>query len=115
MDQYDLYQEIQDKRRDLNTCIRKLRETGTALAEAERAYKVRLRAEALAMRDEGLPVTLISLTVHGVDEVAELRFERDKARVLYDANQDAVNAIKLELRLIEAQMQREFSTPQAGF
>lgn len=112
---YDLYTELQDKRRDLNTCIRKLRETGSALAEAERAYKVMLRAESLVLRDEGMPVTLIQLTVYGIESVAKLREERDKAEVIYKANQDAVNAIKLELRLIEAQIQREYSTPQAGY
>lgn len=112
---YDLYTELQDKRRDLNTCIRKLRETGSALAEAERAYKVMLRAESLALRDEGTPVTLIQLVIYGVEKVAELREQRDKAQVLYDANKDAINAIKLELRLIESQIEREYSTPQAGY
>lgn len=112
--EYDLYMELQDKRRDLDTCIRKLRETGSALAEAERAYKVMLRAESLMLRDEGMPVTLIQLTVYGVESVAKLREERDKAEVIYKANQDAVNAIKLELRLIEAQLQREWATPQAA-
>lgn len=113
--EYDLYTELQQKRHDLNTCIRKLRETGSALAEAERAYKVMLRAESLALRDDGMPVTLIKLTVYGVEKVAELREERDKAQVIYDANKDAVNAIKLELRLIESQLQREYATPQAGY
>lgn len=51
MDNYDLYTELQKKRRDLNTCIRRLRETGSALAEAERSYKVMLRAESLVLRD----------------------------------------------------------------
>lgn len=113
--EYDLYTELQQKRHDLSVCIRKLRETGSALAEAERAYKVMLRAESLTLRDEGMPVTLIQLTVYGVESVAKLREERDKAEVIYKANQDAVNAIKLELRLIEAQLQREWATPQAGY
>lgn len=113
--EYDLYSELQQKRHDLSVCIRKLCETGSALAEAERAYKVMLRAESLTLRDEGMPVTLIQLTVYGVESVAKLREERDKAEVIYKANQDAVNAIKLELRLIEAQLQREWATPQAGY
>lgn len=113
--QADLYTEIQQKRNDLNKCIRLLRETGTALAEAEREYRVMLRAETLALRDEGLPATLIRDVVRGVDDVANLRFERDKALVIYEANKDAVNAVKLELRLLDAQLQREYGTPQAGY
>lgn len=112
---YDLYTERQDKQRDLNKCVRELRKTGSALARAEREYKVRLRAESLALRDQGMPVSLINLVVYGVEEVAELREKRDIAQVVYNANMDAVNAIKLELRLIESQLQREWSTPQAGY
>jgi len=112
---YDLYTELQNKRNDLNKCVRELRKTGSALARAEREYKVRLRAESLALRDQGMPVSLINLVVYGVEEVAELREKRDVAQVIYNANMDAVNAIKLELRLIESQLQREWSTPQAGY
>lgn len=115
MEQYDLYMELQDKRRDLNTCIRELRKTGTALAEAERRYKVKLREYALRLKDEGMAIGLINLTIHGVDEVADLRFERDRAEVVYNANKDAVNAIKLEMRIIENQIAREYATPQAGY
>lgn len=112
---YNLYTELQAKQHDLDVSIRMLRETGTALADAERDYKIRLRAEALALRDSGMPVTLIQLTVYGIEEVAALRHERDKAEVIYRANQDAINAIKLEMRLIESQIEREWSTPPSDY
>lgn len=112
---YSLYSELQTKQHDLDVSVRMLRETGTALADAERDYKVRLRAESLALRDSGMPVTLIQLTVYGIEEVADLRHRRDIAEVVYRANMDAINAIKLEMKLIENQIAREWSTPPASY
>lgn len=112
---YNLYNELQAKQHDLDVSVRMLRETGTALADAERDYKIRLRAESLALRDSGMPVTLIQLTVYGIEEVAELRHRRDKAEVVYRANMDAINAIKLEMKIIENQIAREWSTPPSSY
>ena len=114
MSDYDLWSEIQDKRRELDVCIRELRKSGTAFAEAERIYKIKLREECLRLRGQDMPVTLIDKVCYGIDEVAELRFKRDIARVVYDANKDAVNSIKLQLRILDSQLSREWSNPQAG-
>ena len=111
----DLLQELMDKIRDLDTCIKLLREHGSNLAQAEHDYKIRLRAECLALRDEGMPVTLIQLTAYGIPAVAKLRHERDVAQVVYDANKDAVNAIKLEIRVIQQQIALEMGAPSNGF
>lgn len=106
----DLYNELMSKTKDLNIAIKKLRETGTEFAEAERDYKITLRQEALKLRAEkGMPVTLIQQVVYGVPEVAEKRFNRDVKEAVYKANQEAINTIKLEIRVIENQLQREFS------
>ena len=88
----------------------RLRKTGTEYAEAERAYKVCLREHALRCRsEEDMPVTLIQQTVYGIKEVAEKRFIRDVAEAVYKANQEAINSIKLQIRIIENQLQREYS------
>lgn len=111
--QFDLYQEIQQKRHELDVCIKELRKNGTALAEAERAYKIKLREWCLRLRAQDMPIGLIDKTCYGIPEVADLRFARDVADVCYNANKDAINAIKLELRLIENQLQREWGTSMA--
>lgn len=110
----DLWQELERLRRDLSYCIKELRKNGTALAEAERAYKARLRAECLALRDEGCPVTLMQLTVYGVDEVAELRYQRDVAKVVYEANKDAIYSIRLEIKVVQSQLAMEMGSPSVG-
>lgn len=106
----DLFNEMQKLLSDLNISIRKLRETGTDYAEAERDYKITLRQEALKLRAEkGMPVTLIQQVVYGVPEVADKRFKRDVKEAVYQANQEAINSIKLQIRVIEGQLNREWN------
>lgn len=109
MGEYDLWQEIQQKTHELEACVRELRRSGTAYAQAERDYKVKLREWCLRLRADGMPIGLIDKTCYGVPEVAELRFKRDVAETVYKANQEAINSVKLQLRLIDAQLSREWS------
>ncbi len=105
----DLYNELNQKIRELNISIQSLRKTGTEFAEAERDYKITLREEALKLRAEkGMPVTLIQQVVYGVPEVARKRYMRDMKEAVYQANQEAINSIKLQIRVIENQLQREW-------
>lgn len=104
----DLYEELQTKRDQLDASIKQLRKNGTEYAKNERDYKVLLRTECLRLREEGMAIGLIELTVYGIPSVAEARFKRDIAKVVYDANQDAIQSIKLQMRLIESQIQREW-------
>lgn len=114
MADYDLWSEIQSKTKQLDYSVRELRKSGTAYAEAEKAYKIKLREWCLRLRSQDMPIGLIDKTCYGIPEVAELRFKRDCARVVYDANRDAINAIKLELRIINEQLSREISSPTLG-
>lgn len=107
---YDLFNELQQKIKELNISIKKLRETGTEYAEAEKDYKITLRQEALKLRAEkGMPVTLIQQVVYGIPEVAEKRFQRDVKEAIYQANQEAINSTKLQIRVIESQLSREWN------
>lgn len=112
---YDLVSEMETKIKELNISIKKLRETGTEYAEAERDYKITLRQEALKLRAEkGMPVTLIQQVVYGVPEVADKRFKRDVKEAIYQANQEAINSIKLQIRVLEGQIQREWGISGKG-
>ena len=104
----ELYNELQQKTRELETSIKLLRKNGTAYAEAEKNYKLLLRMECLKLRDDGMAVGMIDKTCYGIPSVAEARFKRDVAEATYKANQEAINSIKLQLRLIENQIQREW-------
>ena len=104
----DLYQELQINTRQLDMSIRQLRKNGTEYAQAEKDYKILLRSECLKLRDAGMAIGLIDKTCYGIPSVAEARFKRDVAETVYKANLEAINSIKLQLRLIEAQISREW-------
>lgn len=104
----DLYEEIQRLMYELTASIKRLRTNGAKLAEAERDYKITLRQEALRLRAGDMPVTLINNIIYGIDEVAEKRFKRDVEQANYDANKEHINITKLKLRILEAQLAREW-------
>lgn len=105
---FDLYSELQAKTRQLDASIKQLRVNGTAYAQAEKEYKIRLRKECLELRNHGEAIGMIDKIAYGIPEVAELRFNRDVAEAVYKANQEAINSTKLQMRLIESQLQREW-------
>ena len=105
----DLLNELNYKIKELDISIKSLRKTGSEFAEAERDYKITLREEALKLRAEkGMPVTLIQQVVYGVPQVAQKRYNRDCKEALYHANREAINSIKLQIRIIESQLSREW-------
>lgn len=106
----DLMNELNNKIQQLEVSIKKLRETGTEYAQAEKDYKVLLRQECLKLRDDGMAIGMIDKTCYGIPSVAEARFKRDVAEAVYKANLEAINSIKLQLRLLENQINREWNT-----
>lgn len=106
----DLYNDLQAKLDQLSASLKKLRQTGSEYAKTERDYKILLRQEVLKLRNEGEAIGVIQLTCYGIPSVAEARFKRDVAEAIYKANQEAINTLKLEIRLIESQLQREYTT-----
>ena len=100
--------ELQQKIKELEISIKQLRTSGTNYAQAERDYKVLLRQEVLKLRDEGQAIGVITLTCYGIPSVAEARFKRDIAETIYKANLEAISTIKLQIRVLENQINREF-------
>lgn len=106
----DLFNQIQELTEKLNVAIKSLAKKGQELAEAERDYKITLRQEALKLRQEkNMAVTLINQIIYGIPEVADKRFKRDIAEAMYQTNLEYINTTKLQLRILENQLQREWS------
>lgn len=105
----DLFNDLQGLTNRLNQSIKLLAKYGRELAETERDYKITLRQEALKLRTEkDMPVTLIQQVVYGIPEVAKKRYERDVAEAMYQTAQENINSIKLQIRVIEGQLNREW-------
>ena len=111
----NLVNELFSKQTELTASITTLKEYGLKLAEAERDYKICLRQEALKLRSEkGMAITLIQQVVYGVPEVADKRFKRDVAETMYNTAQEKINTLKLQIRILESQLQREWNNTGKG-
>lgn len=103
-----MWQEIENKSKLLDEAISRLAENGIDLAQKEKEYKIALNKKALELRAEDMPVTLINQVIYGYDDIALLRLSRDTAQVKYNTNLEYINTIKLQIRILENQMQREW-------
>ena len=106
----DLYNELQVKLKNLDNSVRQLRFSGREYAEAERDYKIKLRQEVLKLREQGTAIGIIDKICYGIQTVADARFQRDCAESVYKANLEAINSVKLQIRILEAQIDREWGS-----
>lgn len=97
-----------EKMATLDASIKALKKTSNDKVNAEKEYKILLRNEVLKLRAEGMPVGVIELTCYGLENVAEARLKRDIADEVLKANYEAIQVLKLELRLIENDIIREY-------
>lgn len=104
----DLWTELSEKRKMLDKAIETLATNGYDLAAKERDYKIEINKKALELRAEDTPVTLINTIIYGYEDVAKLRFERDLAQVKYNSNLEYINTIKLQIRILENQLNKEW-------
>lgn len=104
----ELIDELGTRMAHLDQALRTLKANGIAYAEAEKNYKEMVSKESMRLRDEGMAVGMIDKVIYGLPSVSILRFKRDCAKVVYEANQEAINVTKLEIKIIESQLQREW-------
>lgn len=104
----DLLMELNQARKDLDKSMKLLRKHGAEYAQAEHEYQVIKSQTVLVMKSNGCSVTEINLSIKGQPQVAEAMLKRDVAKVTYEANQEHINVKKLDLRIIENQIEREW-------
>lgn len=92
----------------LDQALRQLGSRGRTYAKAEQSYRVALAKKILEERDKGTPVTIISDVCRGSAEIAALKMERDISQTVYDAAKEACNVYKIQIRVLENQIEREW-------
>lgn len=105
----DLITQVNNLNSELTQSIKLLRKNGDAYARAEADYQLCKAKKVLEMKNAGASITEISLSIKGQEEVAEKMFKRDVAKVMYETNQEHINTVKLQLRLLDNQIAREWS------
>lgn len=105
----DLYNELQEKCRLLDNSIKMLRKTGSDYAKAYTDYRVALAKELVKLKDEGYAITLAGDIARGKTEIAHLKFEEISKEAIYKANMESINVLKLEIKIIQEQLNKEWT------
>ena len=105
----DLINEISAKTALLDKAVTQFGIRGRTFAQAEHDYRVALSKRILEHRAEGMPVTIISDVCRGEPEIAKVRLERDIAETVYKSALEAIQSYKLQIRILDAQVEREWS------
>ena len=107
IDGTDYVQALMDTLSEHDRAIAMMRDDGRAYAEAERDYRIALRVEIMRLRDEGMPATITPDLARGESNVAALRFDRDLAKVEWEADRSNCERLKNQAWIVERQIERE--------
>ena len=104
----DLTAERDTKLKELDVAIKSLRKTGSEYARAYTDYRVALAKELVRLKNEGYAITLAGDVARGNPDIAKLKFKEISTEAIYKANLESINAIKLTLKIIDGQIDREW-------
>lgn len=105
----DLYNEMITKLNQLDTSVKTLRKTGRDYARAFIDYRIALAKELIKLKEEGYAITLAGDIARGKPEIAELKYKEICTEAIYKANQEAIMSTKLQIKIIENQLSREYT------
>ena len=106
----DLVNELEHKTQLLDKKIDLLKRTGEDYARAYTDYRVALAQELLKLKNEGYAITLAGDIARGKREIAKLKFEEISNEAIYKANLESINSIKLQMRILSNQIEKEWGT-----
>lgn len=93
----------------LDVMIETMKQRGQDYALARRNYEIAKAKEMLMLKESGIAMTMTQPLALGNENVAALRFDKDVAETLYKTVQEAIQTQKLKIRMMEAQIQREWN------
>ena len=106
----DLVNELNNLIKKLDISVKSLRNTGSDYAKAYTDYRVALAKELMILKEEGYAITLAGDIARGKPEIARLKFKEISSEAIYKANQEAINSTKLQIKIIQEQLNKEYSS-----
>lgn len=103
------YEALEDARARMHQESEALEGDLVAVAEAEAAYYASKGKRALELKSQGMSATMVEMIIKGDDEVNLHLLEWRCAEARAKATQEAINVHKLDARLLEAQIARDWS------
>ena len=108
MNGYDLMEKMASLTSLLDAAVGAFGRRGNDYAAAEREYRIALAEKMLELREQGQPATLVPDLARGDRKIAHLKFDRDAKEAVYKAAQEAIQSYKLQIRITESQIDREW-------
>ena len=107
----DLVNQLHEQRKALIDAVNDMKSSGRYLATAERNYKIALRKEILRLRvEDEVAWTACESLAKGDENVAQLRFKRDVHKSDYETALEKINAIKMEMRILEGEIKQDWGS-----
>lgn len=103
-----MFEQLNKSRQLMVEETEKLNQLSIEASEAETQYQRMKTIVALELKNAGMPVTLIQTIIKGEERVNPLLLKRDCAKAILDATNKAIDTHKLDCRLIEKQIDREW-------
>lgn len=110
----DTYQARMEAINAAREAVTEARKHGLELAKAKRQLRTVEYKVLLELKAAGMSATAISNSLKSQPDVADAQFQVDCAEVLYKAASEEVNVNKLDARLLEADIAREWSQEGRG-
>lgn len=104
----NIYNEIQQKSKELQNSVTNLSQTGKKYAEAYRTYRILLSKELLRLKNDGMPVTIAYDIARGNEGVANAKFDELATEAIYRANLESIQTIKLQIKILQNQYDKEW-------
>lgn len=103
-----LWLRIEECIRLIDLALKEAKRRGRVLVEKEAAYYTAKAVAAFSLKESGEAVTFIQTVIKGVPEVSEAMSEYHAAEVEYKNANEAIQAMKLKLRVLENEQQRDW-------
>lgn len=103
-----MWNDIEKAIEDLKTTLSEYKKYQKDYAIKEKKYRVALSKRLLELRAEGQAVTHLADIARGMEDIAELRFQRDIAEGLVRSAEEGINFYKLKIREMESQYNKEW-------
>lgn len=105
----DLVNQLQQMLKQLDVSVKSLRKTGEQYARSYTEYRIALAQELMKLKDEGYAITLAGDIARGKPEIAKKKFNEISSEAIYKANLESINALKLQIKVIENQIDKEWN------
>lgn len=111
----DLYTEILRRLDDNEQLNQEVVQNGIQYAENKGEYRKLVRQGILEERANGTPVTITRDLVVGREDVVQAQVRRDTAEAIYKANQEAIIINQVRIKVLDAQLNREWNQSGRNF